>query len=128
MHRALRETATELAAAVTTTPSKAMRTWYRGFAAEVRCHHHIEDELLFPALAARVATYDQYGPTLASDHDDVDQLLDRLASAMNSETAAGELPALTAALRDHLDQHLAYEDAEAYAEWSGRSSATTWGT
>lgn len=115
VHRALRASAGRLAEA-TSRPadrltSKARRRWYEGFAGEIRCHHHIEDELLFPAIATRVATYPEIAPKLDADHADLDVLLDDLGAAIAASDPV-TAPALAAALRDHLDEHLAFEDAE----------------
>ena len=115
VHRALRASAARLAEA-TSRPAdrrarKARARWFHGFADEIQCHHHIEDELLFPAIAARVATYPEIAPKLEGDHADLDVLLDdlRAALATSDERRAATL---AAALRDHLDEHLAFEDAE----------------
>lgn len=115
VHRALRASAAQLADA-TAVPcdarqAAALRRWYRGFAGEIRCHHHIEDELLFPALAARVATYADHAPRLDGDHAEVDQLLDALAASLGSGDLA-QAASLASGLRRHLDEHLGYEDDE----------------
>ena len=115
VHRALRASAAQLAQA-TARPAddskrEARRRWYDGFADEIQCHHHIEDELLFPAIAARVATYPEIAPKLEGDHADLDVLLDDLRAAL----ATGDDPraaTLAAELRDHLDEHLTFEDHE----------------
>ena len=115
MHRALRASAAQLAEAPSRPADhrarKARARWFRGFADEIQCHHHIEDELLFPAIAARVATYPQIAPKLEGDHADLDVLLDDLRAAL---AASDERRAATLAaeLRDHLDEHLAFEDGE----------------
>ncbi len=90
---------------------KARVRWFEGFAAEIQCHHHIEDELLFPAIAARVATYPEIAPKLEADHAELDELLDDLKAALAS-TDTTRAAVLAAALRDHLDEHLGFEDAE----------------
>src|ERR1700712_4534865 len=88
VHRLLRSSAAELAVAVVHAPTdartdRAMARWFHGFAGEIRCHHHIEDVLLFPALAARVATYQVLAPQLTADHRELDELLDRLTAALD---------------------------------------------
>jgi hypothetical protein len=122
VHRLLRTSAGELAATLAaaaapdappTAPRRAgaLDRWYRGFSGEIRCHHHIEDELLFPALRSRVATYGEFGQRLESDHASLDVILDGLAAALaagDRSTAAG----FAVELRDHLDEHLAFEDDE----------------
>ena len=115
VHRVLRASAAELATA-TRQPAdpartKALQRWYRGFAGEIRCHHHIEDELLFPALAARVATYGEHASRLEGDHAELDEVLDGLEAALDRGDPAAAAP-LADALRDHLDEHLGYEDDE----------------
>ena len=112
VHRLLRSSAEQLAVGLTRPghgPSRAR--WITGFTGEIRCHHHIEDELLFPALAARVVTFDEVGPTLAGDHADLDVVLDDLDAAARAHdwvTAAG----LARHLSDHLHDHLDFEDRE----------------
>lgn len=118
VHRLLRTSAAELAASLATATTsteprraRALNRWYRGFSGEIRCHHHIEDELLFPALRGRVATYGEFGSRLDADHASLDVILDGLAAAIAAgerSTAAG----LAVELRDHLDEHLAFEDDE----------------
>jgi hemerythrin-like domain-containing protein len=115
VHRALRASAARLAEATTRTTDarnrKARARWFRGFAGEIQCHHHIEDELLFPAIAARVATYPEIAPKLEADHAELDELLAALTTALGSADT-DRTARLAAALRDHLDEHLAFEDAE----------------
>jgi hypothetical protein len=115
VHRLLRTSAAQLAAALASTSTadagrdRAVVRWYHGFSGEIRCHHHIEDELLFPALRNRVATYAEFGARLDTDHASLDVVLDGLAETL----AAGNRPAaatFAAELRDHLDEHLAFED------------------
>jgi hemerythrin-like domain-containing protein len=115
IHRALRASARALADAAAGPADRATAAarvrWYRGFAGEIRCHHHIEDELLFPALRARVATYADHADRLDGDHAELDVVLDGLTDAL----AAGDHGRggrLAGELADHLDEHLAYEDAE----------------
>ncbi len=115
IHRCLRTSAAKLEAEASrpanAAATAALACWFRGFAGEIRCHHHIEDELLFPALAARVMTYGEHAPRLDRDHDEVDELLDTLDAALRcgDRDSAGSA---AVALRTHLDEHLQYEDDE----------------
>jgi hemerythrin-like domain-containing protein len=115
IHRALRASARALAGVAgrpaDRATSSARTRWYRGFAGEIRCHHHIEDELLFPALRDRVATYADHADRLDGDHADLDVVLDGLTDALASGDRA-RAGRLAGELADHLDVHLAYEDAE----------------
>jgi len=115
VHRALRTSAARFATAVAAgdpAAADAQRRWYRGFADEVRCHHHIEDELLFPALAERVATYEDHRPTLNGDHAELDDLLDRLTTALAPNASHARAVQMANAISDHLHKHLDYEDDE----------------
>src|SRR4051794_15330702 len=115
VHRALRTSAARLATAVAAgdpTTADAQRRWYRGFAGELRCHHHIEDELLFPALAERVATYADHHPTLTADHAELDDLLDGLTAALASNESHQHAVQTANAISEHLHEHLDYEDDE----------------
>jgi hemerythrin-like domain-containing protein len=116
VHRLLRRSAAELAVAAARAPAdartdRALARWFHGFAGEIRCHHHIEDVLLFPALRTRVATYHDLAPQLTADHADLDEVLDSLTAALDArDRQTARL--LAAQLRDHLDEHLAFEDDE----------------
>jgi hypothetical protein len=116
VHRALRTSAARFARAVAAgepARAEAQRRWYRGFADEIRCHHHIEDELLFSALAERVATYDDdHRPTLTADHAELDDLLDGLTAALAPDVPSALAVRLANAISEHLQQHLDYEDDE----------------
>jgi hemerythrin-like domain-containing protein len=115
IHRALRTSARALAGTAGEPADRATTAarvrWYRGFAGEIRCHHHIEDELLFPALRDRVATYADHAARLDGDHADLDVVLDGLSDALAAGDH-GRAGRLAGELADHLDEHLAYEDAE----------------
>jgi hemerythrin-like domain-containing protein len=116
VHRALRTSAAQLAAAASAPPvdaraARALARWYHGFAEEVRLHHHIEDTLLFPALATRVETYGEYAPALQTDHAELDAILDQLAAALDGGDHQRSAP-LAEDLRAHLDRHLQFEDDE----------------
>lgn len=114
VHRALRASTAELSRALHTPVdgrrAKALARWISGFTGEIRCHHHIEDELLFPALAERVVTYhDDIGPLLQQDHDELDNVLDGLDTAAAAHDWAVAAP-LAKRLDEHLSEHLDYED------------------
>ncbi|MDT3443390.1 MULTISPECIES: hemerythrin domain-containing protein [unclassified Pseudofrankia] len=116
VHQALRASAARLAAAASSPPAdahtaRALARWFHGFAEEIQLHHRIEDTLLFPALAARVATYGDYAPALESDHAELDAILNQLRAALVSGDH-GRSAALAEDLSDHLDRHLGFEDDE----------------
>ena len=96
----------------------ALRDWFAGYAGELRAHHHIEDRIVFPALAARVPAYEQCSATLADDHEHLDDVIERLAGSLahlagvadgwRAERAASV--SLAVELRDLLVDHLDLED------------------
>jgi hemerythrin-like domain-containing protein len=101
----------------------ALGRWFRGYSDELRTHHHIEDDIIFPQLAGRVPAYAQYSGALAGDHDHLDRLIDALRVALRSwaqhtsasdEARDARYAALDLAveLRDFLEEHLAIEDAD----------------
>jgi hemerythrin-like domain-containing protein len=115
VHRALRTSAARFASAVERDDPSGrapLRRWYAGFADEIRCHHHIEDVLLFPALAERVATYDQYRERLESDHAELDELLPGLTAELDEGGSHVRAVRLSRKLSDHLHEHLDHEDDE----------------
>ncbi len=95
VHRMLRASTADLRHALDQrVGDRSLATWIKGLTGEIRCHHHIEDELLFPALADRVAAYhEEIGPILAQDHDELDRVLDGLdaSAAAGDWTTAGSL-------------------------------------
>jgi hemerythrin-like domain-containing protein len=101
----------------------ALGRWFRGYSDELRTHHHIEDDIVFPGLAARVPAYAEYADALTGDHDHLDRVIDALRDALadwaqhttDSEAARNaRYTALDLAveLRDLLEEHLAIEDAD----------------
>ena len=90
---------------------KAHARWFHGFADEIQCHHHIEDELLFPAIADSCCDLSGDRPELEGDHADLDVLLDDLRATL-AASDEGRAASLAAELRDHLDERFAFEDAE----------------
>jgi hypothetical protein len=58
--------------------------WYEGFKGELVIHHTLEDSDFFPALAARVPTFEHHGEDLAADHVRLDSILERLERAIRS--------------------------------------------
>jgi hemerythrin-like domain-containing protein len=101
----------------------ALGRWFRGYSDELRTHHHIEDDIAFPELAARVPAYAEYSDALTGDHDHLDRVIDALRDALadwaqhttESDAARDARYAvldLAVELRDFLDEHLAIEDAD----------------
>jgi hemerythrin-like domain-containing protein len=99
--------------------AEALRRWFAGYTDELRMHHHIEDDICFPALAERVPAFVDYSSTLAGDHHRLDELIDALeaglATLASFDGAEGDRQrslALAVELRDFLLEHLALEDAD----------------
>jgi hemerythrin-like domain-containing protein len=101
----------------------ALGRWFRGYSDELRTHHHIEDDIVFPELAQRVQAYAEYSDALAGDHHYLDRVIDGLRAALagwaqhstESEAAREARYAaldLAVELRDFLEAHLAIEDAD----------------
>ena len=101
----------------------ALGRWFRGYSDELRTHHHIEDEIIFPQLAERVPAYAEYSDALTGDHHQLDRVIDALRDALAgwAQHASGSERArnarytaldLAVELRDFLEQHLAIEDAD----------------
>jgi hemerythrin-like domain-containing protein len=124
-HRAMRHSTHRLHAAVASLEpedrrrARAIARWFDGFTGELHHHHGVEDDIAFPALAARVPAFEHHAEELADDHEHLDRLIGALTGGLRG--LAGHEPwtalheeavALTAELRDHLDQHLDHEDAD----------------
>jgi hypothetical protein len=125
-HDAMRSGARQLAGALaamdpTDAPRvRALRWWCDGFIGELHAHHTVEDELFFPALAARVPTFaTEQDAVLAAEHVELDAIMGALQAAVRGLAegldVAGQHAAATAsaeALADFLDHHLGIEDAD----------------
>lgn len=99
--------------------ARALARWFTGYAGELRAHHEVEDDAIFPALAERVTAYEPHHSTIAADHRRVDELLvqiaeglDRLASDTGDEHDHASARAGAIELRDLLDAHLDLEDLD----------------
>jgi hemerythrin-like domain-containing protein len=101
----------------------ALGRWFRGYSDELRTHHHIEDDIVFPQLAERVPAYAEYSDALAGDHHHLDRVIDALREALagwaqhatvSQAAREARYAALDLAveLRDFLEEHLAIEDAD----------------
>jgi hemerythrin-like domain-containing protein len=127
VHQALRASDDRLVAGISRLAAgdrrqaRALRRWFAGYAGELRSHHAVEDDLFFPALAARVPAYaTDYAELLTADHHQVDDVLAALTASLD-RLAGGHSPwsfvqdealghALT--LRDLLHEHLDVEDRD----------------
>ena len=95
----------------------ALEKWFAGYADESRAHHRAEDEVVFPALARRVPTYEPFGETLTAEHHHLDEVLDGIGDGLadlshgRTESFAHTV-ALSAELRETLAAHLEVEDED----------------
>jgi len=126
VHRAMRIADDQLVDALTDITAGdrhraiALHHWFNGYGGELRTHHRIEDELIFPALAARVPEYAEYSEGLADDHHLLDRLIETISGALahmasgSRDWAPAHEAALAAALelRDLLTDHLGIEDSD----------------
>lgn len=122
----------------------ALRRWFAGYAAELRTHHRIEDEIIFPALAERSPLFTMISASLDGDHHRLDELIDALADILSRWAAITDMRATgtlredaifyAVQLRDLLAVHLDIEDtrviplieqhftAEEYAEFDRQAA------
>jgi hemerythrin-like domain-containing protein len=95
--------------------NKAIARYWKGYAGEIRVHHHTEDEFIFPALTARVSDMAPKTDRTGQDHVELDRMLEEGDAAM-LRVAAGSDPrdagSIMAAIGEHLDEHLTFEDVE----------------
>ncbi len=121
VHRGLRHGAHRLAAAgARLDPTDARRVaafaaYWRGYAGEVLHHHGVEDDVFFPALVETVAVGAEALEAIGGDHEHLDVLMDAITARIAElETGGGteELCRLLAELADHMETHLAVEDAD----------------
>jgi hemerythrin-like domain-containing protein len=119
VHVALRQAPHRMAAAVLDLRPgdhrrvKALIRYWRGYAAEVLAHHTIEDDIMFPALVARVERARAHMERTDAEHHELDDLMARCAAGVASlehdaglpvrERVADDLRALAALMDEHLD-------------------------
>ena len=95
----------------------ALEEWFSGYAEQSRAHHRVEDEVVFPALARRVPTYESFGETLTAEHRHLDDVLGDIGSGLADLThgrteVLGRTVALSAELHEALASHLEVEDED----------------
>lgn len=93
----------------------AFATYWEGYAGEILCHHTIEDDYFFPALAERVAVGAEALVAIDGDHEHLDVLMADITAQVRRVVGGGgtrTLCRLLDELADHLDTHLAVEDAD----------------
>lgn len=118
-HHAFRRDIARFARALATSsaPSsaqlEALRREWQWFRGALHGHHESEDTRMFPFLRAEHpelgATFDR----LAADHRAIDPLLEQGDRAFADPFDAAAASATVASLQQLLDQHLAFEEAEA---------------
>lgn len=126
IHQAMRQTSDRLAVALADLDegdrdrARALARWFRGFDGELHHHHSVEDDIVFPALAARVPSYQpDCGDEIEADHQRLDELLCELRSSLAAMADRGEwgLPlgrarAASSELAELLQRHLELEDRD----------------
>lgn len=108
------------AAAVGPRRAAALRDYLAGVDSEIRSHHHVEDEVVWPLLVALAGP--EVGLTgLTDDHhrldpllDAADELADRLAADPADHTVAVRLAATLGELSELLDRHVADEERDVF--------------
>lgn len=128
VHQAMRTSNTQLVEGLVGTlhydPRRvaALRRWFEGYTAELRTHHHIEDDLIFPALAERSSAFRLLNGLIDADHHRLDELMDALSDVLTRWAACHDMRSTgtyredaifyAVALRDLLTDHLAFEDTD----------------
>jgi hypothetical protein len=123
IHRAIRHSADQLAAAVADLDdgdrrqARAVAWWYDRFTKELHDHHTVEDEIFFPALAARIPTFAAHDAALAADHEHLDEVVAALAAALSGLAGDGDWASCRQVALDQavelacfLHEHLGTED------------------
>jgi hypothetical protein len=126
LHQGMRTDASRLSDAVSTMTeadrqrrAPLLSRWYAGFLGEFRHHHTVEDEIFFPALATRLAVFEDQVARLDHEHRRLEEVL------VAVEAAVGDLAdphaAFSASHGDAVDAvrvagaeltaHLDHEDA-----------------
>ena len=140
IHRAMRITSGQLHAALAgmadedRARAKALLRWVVGFCGELKAHHTVEDEIFFPAIAARVPTYQLHADELEGGHERLDELMDglrlhlgRMAQGMAWAPAHHEATSLAPELHELLESHLDLEDRDVVPLLERHFSAVEYG-
>jgi hypothetical protein len=127
LHRGMRLDSARLAGAVAgvdeadrTTRGPALVRWYAGFYGELHEHHTVEDTIFFPAILERVPVFDGQIDRIEAEHDRLEEVLVEARSRLVRlgdpgvawPTAVAEAADITTELRQLLDAHLGFEDAD----------------
>lgn len=94
---------------------RAFATYWEGYVGEILCHHTIEDDFFFPALVEQVAVGAEALAAIEGDHEHLDVLMADITAEVRRVVGGGGTRALCRLLdelADHLDTHLAVEDAD----------------
>lgn len=95
--------------------SRALCRYTVALLAEIRAHHHNEDDILWPVIAATAGPAVDLTP-LTDDHQEIQAAVGRASQALASFRAepgtVGELHASVSELRDMLDEHIADEEEQ----------------
>jgi iron-sulfur cluster repair protein YtfE (RIC family) len=89
---------------------RAIRRYTTALLTEIRHHHHIEDEIVWPVLAAAALQAVDLGP-LTDDHQAIEAKIDSASQALGSP---GELCGPLSELLDMLDEHIADEEKQVF--------------
>ncbi|HVL06235.1 MAG TPA: hemerythrin domain-containing protein [Acidimicrobiales bacterium] len=127
LHRGMRLDSARLAGAVAalgederSVRGPALARWYAGYYGELHEHHTVEDEIFFPALVERVPVFDGQIDRIDAEHDRLEDVLVETRARLGRlsdpgvpwPVAVAEASEITAELRDLLDVHLGFEDAD----------------
>lgn len=127
LHRGMRLDSARLASRVATLTEAertargpALARWYAGFYGELHEHHTVEDDIFFPALLERVPVFDTQIDRIDAEHTRLEDVLVETRARLGRlgdpgvawPTAVAEATEITAELRDLLDVHLDFEDAD----------------
>jgi hypothetical protein len=142
LHQGMRADTARLQTAVDglTEPERTRRgasvaRWYAGFLGEFDHHHMVEDDILFPALAARCESFRTLLPRLHEEH----ERLERALNAVSSDLGALRDPAVSWSIAHprarrsvetagaELNGHLDYEDSSVLPLFEAHMSAVDYG-
>jgi iron-sulfur cluster repair protein YtfE (RIC family) len=91
----------------------ALRHYLRAVSSEIASHHHVEDEHVWPFLAAVAGAHTALS-ALTDDHDQLDPLLHRAAVLAARREATPELVVVLREISDLLVQHIAAEERDVF--------------
>jgi iron-sulfur cluster repair protein YtfE (RIC family) len=92
---------------------RAFRRYLRGVSHEIESHHHVEDEHVWPVVAAAAGAHAAL-VALTEEHEHLDPLLHRASALVSRPRATSELASVLREIADLLARHVEHEERDLF--------------